>query len=123
MISGSCHCGAVHVEIPRRPPSVTNCNCSICRRYGVLWAYYQAKDVCVIAKPGATNAYSTSNKRLRFVRCATCGCIMNWERVDPAIATRVGVNMRNFEPAVLGPVRIKLRDGAASWKYVGWQAP
>ena len=33
MISGTCHCGAVRVEIPRKPQSVTNCNCSICRRF------------------------------------------------------------------------------------------
>ena len=31
----------------------------------------------------------------------------------------MGVNMRNFDPAVLGPVRIRLLDGADTWKYVG----
>lgn len=123
MISGSCHCGAVHVEIPRRPQTVTNCNCSICRRYGTLWAYYRASDVRVVAPQGATQAYSWGDKRLRFVRCTHCGCVINWERIDPAIATRVGVNMRNFEPQDIGPVRIKLLDGASTWKYVDWPAP
>jgi hypothetical protein len=37
---------------------LTNGNCSICRRYGVLWAYYKAADVRVIAKPSATQSYS-----------------------------------------------------------------
>lgn len=85
MISGSRHGGAVRVEVPRRPVSVTDCNCSICRRYGTWWAYYRAKDVRVIAKPGTTQKYGWGSKRLRFVRCGTCGCIMNWERVDPAL--------------------------------------
>jgi hypothetical protein len=88
-----------------------------------LWAYYKASDVRVIAKPGATQTYSWGNKRLNFVRCSNCGCVVNWERIDPAIATRVGVNMRNFEPGVLGPVRIKLLDGAMSWKYLSNSTP
>jgi hypothetical protein len=41
MLTASCHCGAVMVQVPRKPRSLTNCNCSMCRRYGVLWAYYK----------------------------------------------------------------------------------
>jgi hypothetical protein len=51
MLRGSCHCGAVRIEIPRRP-----------------------------------------NYR--------------------------GVNARNFEPADIGAVRVRLLDGAKSWKYL-----
>ncbi|NGM48586.1 hypothetical protein G5B46_03085 [Caulobacter sp. 602-2] len=40
MIRTSCHCGAVGFAIETAPTEVTQCNCSICRRYGVLWAYY-----------------------------------------------------------------------------------
>ena len=118
MLTGSCHCGAVRVEIPRRPRMLTNCNCSICRRYGVLWAYYKAADVRVIAKPNATQSYSWGRKALRFVRCATCGCVMNWERVRPRKPNYMGVNARNFEPTALGPVRIRPLDGADTWKYL-----
>ena len=39
MIEGSCHCGAVHWRFEGIPKSATTCNCSICRRYGALWAY------------------------------------------------------------------------------------
>ena len=58
MIAGTCHCGIVRVEVPRKPRSLTSCNCSICRRYGTLWAYYKAPDVRVICKRGATESYS-----------------------------------------------------------------
>ena len=54
MLTGACHCGAVRVTIPRKPRAVTDCNCSICRRYGVLWAYYKLPTVSVEAKRGAT---------------------------------------------------------------------
>jgi len=41
MITGSCHCGAVHIAVAEAPASVKSCNCSICRRLGTLWAYYR----------------------------------------------------------------------------------
>ncbi len=118
MLSATCHCGAVTVEIPRRPQRMTNCNCSICRRYGVLWSYYKDADVKLTAAPDATDDYSWGGRRLKFIRCATCGCVMQWRPVTIGPASRTGVNMRNFDPAVVGPVRIRLLDGAVTWKYV-----
>jgi hypothetical protein len=113
MLTATCHCGAVRVTVPRTPRSVTDCNCSICRRYGVLWAYYKASTVRVEAGPTATRGYSWGRKNLRFVRCATCGCVMCWQRVSPDPERKMGVNARNFEPAVLRKVPVRPLDGAA----------
>ena len=55
---------------------------------------------------------------LNFVRCTTCGCIMNWERIQPRKENYMGVNARNFEPSALCNVRIRRLDGADTWKYV-----
>lgn len=118
MLVGTCHCGAVQIEVPRKPRTLTNCNCSICRRYGVLWAYYKAADVRVRSKPGATAFYSWGRKALKFIRCANCGCIVSWKRRQPRKLDYMGVNARNFEPAALGSVRIRLLDGADTWKYL-----
>lgn len=118
MLSTTCHCGAVRIEIPRKPRSVTNCNCSICRRYGTLWAYYKRTDIRVTAEPGATETYAWGDRLLQFVRCTTCGCITHWERIKPTPAGRAGVNARNFEPDVIGDVRIRRLDGARTWKYL-----
>jgi len=118
MLTGTCHCGAVRVEVPRRPRMLTSCNCSICRRYGALWAYYRAADVRVVAKRGATDSYSWGVKALKFVRCANCGCVMNWERRRPRKQNYMGVNARNLDPAALEGVRIRLLDGADTWKYL-----
>jgi hypothetical protein len=119
MLAGTCHCGAVRVEVPRRPRTLTNCNCSICRRYGVLWAYYRARDVRVLAQSGATEAYAWGRKQLRFVRCACCGCVVNWEHAQSRPNDYVGVNARNLEPTALEGVRIRRLDGAKTWKVVG----
>ena len=117
-LAGRCHCGAVRVEIPRRPRTLTNCNCSICRRYGALWAYYKASEVRIEAAPGATEGYVWGDKELRFVRCRSCGSIVNWEVIRATEKSRVGINARNFEPDALGPVRIRRLDGAASWRFL-----
>lgn len=118
MLAATCHCGAVRIEIPRKPRSLTNCNCSICRRYGTLWAYYKRTDVRVTAAPGATESYAWGSRALQFVRCATCGCITHWERITPTPTSRTGVNVRNFDPEVIGDVRIRRLDGARTWKYL-----
>jgi hypothetical protein len=38
-MKGTCHCGNVTWTLDTPPESVTACNCTICRRYGALWAY------------------------------------------------------------------------------------
>ncbi len=73
MLRATCHCGAVAISIPRPPEKVTNCNCSICRRYGTLWGYFEQPEVLVEAAPGATHEYSWGDNSLAFVRCAVTG--------------------------------------------------
>jgi len=113
MLTAACHCGAIRVDVPRPPSCVTNCNCSICRRYGVLWAYYPASEVQVHAPPGMADGYIWGRKVLRFVRCGTCGCVTHWERVVPVLGSKMGVNARNFDPDTLNGVPVELLDGAA----------
>jgi hypothetical protein len=119
MLTATCHCKAVKISIPRKPRSLTNCNCSICRRYGVLWAYYKASEVRITAAIGSTDEYIWGDKSLKFVRCSRCGCVMCWSRMRPTSTSRMGVNARNFVPADIGAVRIRLLDGAQTWKYLG----
>lgn len=119
MLTASCHCGAVKVQAPRKPRSLTNCNCSICRRYGVLWAYYKDAEVQLLADADSTDDYLWGHKSQKFIRCRTCGCVMQWKKLNVNADTYTGINARNFEPSALGDVRIRLLDGADSWKYVG----
>lgn len=45
------------LTVPNKPASLTDCNCSICRRYGILWAHYPCEKVHVDAPEGATEEY------------------------------------------------------------------
>ncbi len=121
MLKATCHCGAIRIEIPSQPPEVTNCNCSICRRLGTLWAYYDVGTVQIHGHPQSTDAYIQGDKTLRTVRCRTCGCTTHWEPLDTQKYTRMGVNIRNFEPEVIGDVRIRLLDGADTWNAFYWE--
>jgi hypothetical protein len=114
MIEATCHCGAVHITVPHAPETVTSCNCSICRRTGVLAAYYDPADVKIA---GATDTYMWGDKMMTFHRCKVCGCATHGTAVDPA-STRMSVNARLMDPAVLSAARIRKFDGADSWTFI-----
>jgi len=118
MLTATCHCGAVRIDLPRKPRRLTNCNCSICRRYGTLWAYYKVRDVTLHAAAGAVASYAWGDGSLRFVRCATCGCVTHWEPVRIDEDSRMGVNARNMEPEIIAGVRVRRLDGASTWKFL-----
>jgi hypothetical protein len=114
-INATCHCGAVQLTVQALPDSLTDCNCSICRRYGALWAYYSPKDVAIVA--AATDVYMWGERSLQFHRCKTCGCLTHWAAVDASV-DRMGVNSRLMDPEVLRPLRIRKLDGAVTFKYM-----
>ena len=118
MLEASCHCGAITIGMPRTPRTLTECNCSLCRRYAVLWAYYQASDVRVRAARGSKSSYLWGSRTTRFVRCRHCGCVTHWEEVTNSPSARIGVNARNLDRKVLQGIRVRHLDGAASWKYL-----
>jgi hypothetical protein len=118
MLSSTCHCGAVRIDLPHPPQKLTNCNCSLCRRYGGLWAYYQMGEVTVTGHPAETEAYIWGDKTLQTIRCRHCGCVTHWEPLDERAGGRMGVNARMFDPAALGSVEIRCFDGADSWTFV-----
>ena len=117
MLMGSCHCGAVQILVPRKPRDLTSCNCSICRRYGSLWGYYDRSKVKIVAGRGAVARYAWGEKTLWFCRCANCGCMTHWQPISRA-GSRIGVNFRNFDPAVMESTRIRRLDGANTWKFL-----
>ena len=116
MIEASCHCGAVRFEV-EAPTEVTDCNCSICRRYGVLWAYYSPRAVRRVAPEGPTAIYMWDDREIEFHHCATCGCVTHWAPAD-GVRDRMGINARLMEPKVLAAARVRHLDGAVTWEYL-----
>jgi hypothetical protein len=125
VVEAACHCGAVRLNVSQPPSAVTDCNCSICRKLGALWAYYDPADVELVAEPGAIAAYARDDvpgnpdgkPLLAFLRCATCGCTTHWRAIDET-HPRMGVNARLMDPAVLARARVRRLDGAVTWRYL-----
>lgn len=115
-IEASCHCGAVRIKVDRPPDEVTDCNCSICRRYGVLWAYYDPNEVQG-AQAASTHIYLWDDQSIAFHRCAVCGCVTHWAPVDTG-GNRMGINARLLDPAVLARAHIRHLDGAVTEQYL-----
>jgi hypothetical protein len=118
MLSGACHCGDVRIELPAAPRTLIDCNCSICRRNGAWWALWDPAEVRVHGHPQHTTEYLWGPRTIRTLRCSRCGCVTHWEPLQPAAGDRIGVNMRNFDPAALAGARTRRFDGADRWAYL-----
>ena len=55
---------------------------------------------------------------MRNFRCRNCGVATHWEPMEPVPSARHGVNLQNFEPALLDSVVIRHFDGADTWKFL-----
>ncbi|MBA4490863.1 GFA family protein [Paracoccus sp. S1E-3] len=116
MLTGSCHCGRLHWRFDTWPDGATLCNCTICRRYGVLWIYgHEGEDV---ALTGDSHIYKTSSGWLEFHFCPDCGCIAAWRGVhlQKDGRRRLAVNLRLSEDQdIIRPIPLDLFDGLDSF--------
>lgn len=117
-LQGACHCGAVRLTLPHVPEKATRCNCSSCRRLGAVWAYFDLGSVVVVGHPEHTEAYIWGDKTLRTIRCRTCGVPTHWEPLDPQPGGKQGVNLNNFDPALVQAVPVRRLDGADTWAFL-----
>src|SRR5258708_25241229 len=108
MLEGACLCGQVTWRFDAVPDGATACNCTACRRYGVLWIYgHEGEDVHVT---GETTAFTRrDNSPLSFNFCPGCGCITHWRglQVGPDGRRRSAVNLRLVpDPAAVAAIPI-----------------
>ncbi|MBO9588875.1 GFA family protein [Devosia sp.] len=111
-IIATCHCGTVTIRLPKAPSEITHCNCSLCRRYGVLWAYYEIADV-VIATKRPTDTYAWGGKNVDFHRCFDCGCVTHWYPRKSS-RTSLGVNARLLDQKLLSAADVRYKDSAGT---------
>jgi hypothetical protein len=91
-----------------------DCNCSNCRKHGVLWGYLSPTDVDV---SGETNSYTRADRdrpsaNIHF--CKACGCTTHWTPTANFPQDSMGTNMRLFVPEELTGIALHFPDG------IGW---
>jgi hypothetical protein len=113
MLKGTCHCGAATWTFDGMPESTTACNCTLCRRYGVLWIYdYEGERISIA---GPTSSYVRRDQaeptlEIRF--CTTCGCVVAWRSLAIEEGRRrIAVNLRLTEPGPVAQLPIDHFDG------------
>lgn len=116
-LNATCHCGACRIGLPCPPTTLTNCNCSLCRRYGALWAYYDPA-VVDLSGLGPTDTYAWDRQTLDVHRCRDCGNITHWRARGDRPDDRLGVNARLLPLEVQEAARIRRLDGAVTERYL-----
>lgn len=113
-MKGTCHCGAIEWQLDGDPGSITACNCTVCRRYGALWAYDWEGGR--IRLSGLTSVYTRkerTNSLLEFHFCPSCACVVAWQAVRPDEdeRRRMAVKVRLAPPEAVADLPIDHFDG------------
>jgi len=118
VLQASCHCGAIGLSVPSEPDHLVDCNCSLCHRYGALWALYEPATVGLSGRLDQLVAYVWGKRSIRTMHCGVCGCVTHWEPITADGGDKFGVNMRNSDPALINSVKTRKFDGAETWTFL-----
>lgn len=116
--NGHCHCGAVTWRFSGVIPDATICNCTACRRYGVLWAYgYDGHEIRVDDPQESLTPYAPG-RALSFNFCWRCGNLVSWtgRHPEPDGRRRIAVNLRLAKPETVAHVPLLRFDGLHSFE-------
>lgn len=114
----TCHCGAVQLSLASSPTKITECNCSICRRIGAWWTYYQPSEVRLLSGSEVLGSYCWQDKKIAFHHCLICGSTTHYSTTSRAEQDRVAVNARMIPAEKLDGIPRRLFDGAKTWRYL-----
>ena len=112
--SGTCHCGEVEFEITIRKSlqNLRRCNCSLCRRKGIIMADIDATDIRILRGKSKLTAYQWNTKIAKHWFCSICGIYTHHKK--RSVPTGYGINiacLEEFDPFELGEVPIA--DGSS----------
>ncbi|MCK3779767.1 GFA family protein [Ensifer sesbaniae] len=114
MIEGTCHCGNAKWTLEGDPGSITACNCTLCRRYGTLWAYdYEGERITLAGKTTSYVRADAKNPSLEILFCPTCAGVVAWRslHLDDRGRRRMAVNLRLAPPELVADLPIDHFDG------------
>ena len=106
---GGCHCGAVRFRVRADLTRVSDCNCSICTKKGVLHLPVALEDFELLRGEEALSTYRFNTNTARHIFCRHCGIhAFNVPRLHPE---RYSVNARCLDGIDVSALRPRTFDG------------
>jgi hypothetical protein len=109
---GSCHCGAVAYETTGEVEAAIECNCSHCRRKGLLLAFVQPDAFTLVKGEGALDEYRFNTRKIAHLTCKTCG-VESFARGEGPKGPMVAINLRTLEGFDRSRLKVTAWDGAS----------
>lgn len=119
MLTGSCHCGKAGWTLHGDPGSITACNCTLCRRYGTLWAYdYEGERIGIKGQTASYTRVEKDTPTLEILFCPVCACVVSWRGLELEAdgRRRIAVNIRLTQPDPVQDLPIDHFDGLDSFE-------
>lgn len=112
--SGSCHCGTVTFTVAAEAPnSAISCNCSHCRRKGLLLNFVPADQFKLGSGDENLTEYLFNKHKIRHQFCATCG-VQPFAYGEQGGTKMAAINLRCVPDIDLDALEIQKFDGASS---------
>lgn len=110
-VTGGCHCGQVRFEATLDLAGAIACNCSICLKKGLLFAFVPEDRFALRAGQEELTVYQFGRKTISHAFCATCGVETFANGTAPDGTAMVGINMRCIDDIDLAAIEFKPFDG------------
>ncbi|TMJ30276.1 MAG: GFA family protein [Alphaproteobacteria bacterium] len=122
-MEGGCHCGRVRFRVSADLESVTECNCSICRKKAFLHLIVPPENFELLSGKDDLATYEFNTRTAKHTFCKHCGMHPFYvPRSDP---DKIDVNVRCLDEVDLDAIAPKPFDGrnweAAMQKAVPWR--
>jgi hypothetical protein len=106
---GGCHCGRVRFRVQADLSRVSECNCSICRKKGILHLTVSQGDFELLRGEDALTTYQFNTKTAKHTFCKYCGIHSFYTpRLHP---DRISVNARCLEGVDIAALQPRFFDG------------
>ncbi len=111
VLTGGCHCGLVRFETTLDLDHVIACNCSICSKKGLLFAFVPPERFALRAGEDQLTEYLFHRKVIAHQFCPVCGVEPFATGTAPDGGAIVAVNVRCLDDVDVAGLPVKPFDG------------
>jgi hypothetical protein len=120
-MQGGCHCGRVRFRVTADLDQVTECNCSVCTKKGILHLIVAPEQFELLSGRDDLTTYTFNTGVAKHTFCRHCGMHPFYvPRSDP---DKIDVNVRCIDDIDLAAIRVKPFDGRHWEEAMGKDVP